>query len=444
MRRLVILALLLGGMQLIRPLGTVGHGSEALLAFGLLILAAYTVGEIATQFGLPKLVGYLLAGMVFGPSVLGVVAETGIARLSEVSRLAVGLIAFLAGAELRWGEMRARGLIILKIMTAELACTFAAVTLLLFSLRGLVPPLAALSAVQALAFSTVFAAVAMVHSPAVTMALLTETRARGPVARTTLGIVLISDIVVVLVFSAALSVARALIPPIATTSALSLAGVIWEIGGGLVIGAVLGGATALYLRFVHRELLLFAIVIAFFGIEFARLLHVEMMLTLLTAGFITQNLWSGGEALRQAMERSAAPVIVVFFALAGATIDVAQVVRLSVFVLPIALVRGGAIWIGASLGTRWARAEPAERRWVWLGLVSQAGVAIALVSILSEAYPERGGELRTFLLSLIAVNEMVGPILFRRGLVASGEASPREPSPRPMAATTGPRGADGS
>jgi hypothetical protein len=103
-------------------------------------------------------------------------------------------------------------------------------------------------------------------------------------------------------------------------------------------------------------------------------------------------------------------------------------------VIPIALVRAGAIWAGMQLGGRWAKAAAPERTYAWMGLISQAGVAIGLATIVAEAYPEQGAVLGTLLLALIAVNETVGPILFRRAIVASGEAVPEAEGGRSPAA----------
>lgn len=427
MRRLLILALLLGGMSLILPLGTTGMGSRTLLTFGFLILAAYTVGEIATSIRLPKIVGYLIAGVLFGPSVLGTVTETGAASLTVVSQLAIALIAFLAGAELQWGEVKERGVLLLKVMTVELLFTFVALTLLLYALHDLIPFLRDQPNVTVLAFALLFAAIAIVHSPAVTMALLTETGARGPVARTTLGVVLLADVAVVLLFSAVLAIARVLAPPGGEGGAVSMGMVVWEITGAILVGALLGLAVAAYLRFVGRELMLFAVLVAFFGLELAQMAHVELLLMLLVAGFVSENLSAHGDALRHAMERSAAPIFVVFFALSGAKIELAAVAPLLPLVLPIALVRAGALWAGTRVGTRWAGATPEEGRYVWMGLVSQAGVAIGLAAIVAEAYGELGASMRALLLGLIAVNETIGPILFRRALDASGEVEAAEP-----------------
>jgi Kef-type K+ transport system membrane component KefB len=422
LRRAIILALMLGGMRLILPLGVQGQGSESLLSFGFLILAAYTVGEIATTVSLPKIVGYLVAGVLFGPHVLGTVSLEGVERLGPVSELAVALIAFLAGAELRWSQIREEGVVLMKIMAADLGASFVALTVLVLAMHELIPPLRGTPLVEVLVIAMVFASVAVVHSPAVTMALLSETGARGPVARTTLGVVLLSDVAVVLLFSGTLVLARSVAPGAETEVEGSLPILLWEIGGALVIGAALGAAVALYLRFVGRELILFAVLVALFGTEVVRAAHVELLLTLLTAGFVAENVSSHAEALRHAMERSAAPIFVVFFAVSGAKIDVVEVAPLLPLVVPIALVRIGAIRTGVRLGTRWAGVVLAEPRHVWKGLVSQAGVAIGLAAILAVAYPERGAYLAGLLLALIAINETIGPILFRRALTDSGEA----------------------
>ena len=435
MRRAVILLVVFGLVELLRPLGSAGYGSQALLTFGFLILAAYTVGEIAKAMRGPAIVGYMVAGIVFGPMVLGAVSEPALARLAPVSSLAVALIAFLAGAELRWEEVRTRGPILAKVMSVELALGLVALFTALFVGRSFVPFLSGLPTAEAVAVALLLASIAIVHSPAVTMALLTETGARGPVARTTLGVVLLADVVVVLLFSGTATLARAAAPT-EVGAVVSVGAVSWEILGALLVGAVLGTAVSAYLRFVAEELLLLAILVAFLGTEVARAAHVEMMLTLLTAGFVAENFSPGrrGEALRRAMERSAAPVFVVFFALAGAEIDLVALGRLLPVVVPLAAVRLMAIWTGTRVGGRWAGMPLTEARYLWMGLVSQSGVAIGLAAAAAEAFPSFGTGLQTLLLALIAVNESVGAVLFRRALVQAGEVLPRTMDRRPAVA----------
>jgi Kef-type K+ transport system membrane component KefB len=437
---MIVLAVLFLCMQLLLPLGSPGHGGYWLLTFGFLVLAAYSAGELAATARLPKIVGYLAAGAFFGPSAFDVVNVEVLERLSPVSSLAIALIAYLAGAELRWGEVRSRAATIAKIVSVELTLTFVAITGLVLLIGSRLPFMRDEAFGASLAFAMIFASITIVHSPAVTMALLSETKAGGPVARTTLGVVLISDVVVVLLFSGVMTLAKVLAPPSGgDTRGITLGQVTWEILGAILVGSILGGAVALYLRWVKRELFLFSVLTAFFGAVIGRMIHVEVMLMLLCAGFVTENLsqFEEGEAIRHAMERAAAPVFVVFFAIAGAQLELRQLFSIAPLVFPIIVVRLLGIWGGTRVGARWAGTGE-EGHSVWLGLVSQAGVAIGLATVVAQAYPVRGAELRNVFLGVMAINQVFGPILFRYALVRSGEVAAAEELEREQA-SRGPR-----
>ncbi len=439
MRRLVVLLILYATMQGAFQLAGVSAGSPTLMLLGFLVLAAYSVGEFLGPIGIPKIVGYLLAGLLFGPPGLGYVSSTALTELAPVGNLAIALIAFLAGAELQLDELRARWSGIARMTLLELLATFLALTATLVLLRGAVPALAQAPLVEAVVFAMLFAAVAVVHSPAATIALLSETRASGPVARYTLGVVLLTDVAVVLLFTAVLAAARALIPPTGGASAPGVGAVAWEIGGALLVGGALGGGVALYLRFIRRELFIFAILFTLLGAELARLAHVETLLTLLVAGFVAENGTGGGRGseFRHAMERAAAPIFVVFFALAGARLDPGAVLPLWPVAVPLVLVRMAAIRWGTRRGGTWAGVPAPVAGRVWMGLVSQAGVAIGLAAVVADVYPTRGAALQTLLLATIAVNQTVGPLLFRLALVRAGELVPPGPSARVSEAPAG-------
>ncbi|MGQ0562538.1 MAG: cation:proton antiporter [Gemmatimonadota bacterium] len=423
MRRALILFLLLAGLQLIRPLGANAPSSEALLAFGFLILAAYTVGEIANGIGLPKLVGYLLAGIIFGPSALHTVSYADILRLSPVNELAVSLIAFMAGAELKWSDVKTYGGTYFKILGCEMGLTFVTLVAAVLAFQSFIPVLVDQTAAMVVIFALLLATVLVAHSPAATLGLLTETRARGPVARTALGVVLLSDVILIVLFALVAAISRSIVPPAGSAHLPSLGAVIWEIAGAFVVGSAIGGGVVIYLRFAQRELLLFGIIVAMLGAEIARLTHVELLLTILVAGFITENFAPGGagEAMRDAVERAAAPVFVVFFALSGASIAVVEVIALIAIVGPLAAIRAFTIWFGTAAGARWAALPPEPRRHVWTGLLAQAGVAIGLASLVATVYPEIGPAIRTMALAVIAINQLIGPAVFRRALQSAGE-----------------------
>ena len=163
----------------------------------------------------------------------------------------------------------------------------------------------------------------------------------------------------------------------------------------------------------------------------------EVLLTLLVAGFVVENgTKEGAVELLHAMERSAAPVFVVFFAVAGAAIIVRDVLLIWPIAVAIVVVRALAIRFGCQLGAKVSPAGPLEGRYVWMGLVAQAGVALGLVTVVSEAYPERGAQMATLFLAVIAINQLVGPVLSRIALAKSGEI---ESAPRVELKTPGVR-----
>jgi hypothetical protein len=236
-------------------------------------------------------------------------------------------------------------------------------------------------------------------------------------------VVLLSEVVVVVLFSLLLGAAQQVLPGVGAPTG-GTAVIIWEIGGSVPVGALLGLAIAGAMRVVRDDRLLFALLAALLGQQVSGLLHTEVLITLLVAGFVSVNLAKDddGPALRHAMERAATPVFVVFFALAGVAIDVPTAVRLAPVVLPLAVIRIAALVLGVRLGARGMGLEPPVRDALWQGLVAQAGVAIGLAALLAEAYPSIGGQMQTMLLAFIAVNGTLGPILFRRALQRAGEA----------------------
>ncbi|MGH7527419.1 MAG: cation:proton antiporter, partial [Gemmatimonadales bacterium] len=419
-RRLVVLALLVGGALLLEPLRAPTEGviaPRSLFLFGILLLTADTFGAVAHEFRVPRLVGYLVAGLALGPSVTGIVPAGVLEDLSMMKRLAVGLIGLLAGAELRMADLRLRHRTILYILLLQTAAVLTALTGTALLLGDWIPFLRGLDPVPLFFVALLFAAVLTVNSPMVTLALLTETEARGPLAKTTLGVVLVADVVVILIFTAAFSLAQASLGGETAGAPEILLRLLAEVLGSILAGAVVGGILTLYLRFVKRELVVFAIVLVFATAAAAQALGFELLLSLLVAGFLVENVAPvRAEPLVDILHQMAVPVFVIFFAMAGAELHVQEFGEVWRLVLVVALVRVAAIFIGSRTGARMAGAEPAVTQYAWTGLVSQAGVALGLATIVADRLPVLGLAMQTLNVGIIAFNESAGPVLFRQGL----------------------------
>jgi Kef-type K+ transport system membrane component KefB len=424
-RRLVVLVLLVGGAVLLEPLRVPTEGviaPRSLFLFGILLLTADTFGAMAHDLGFPRLVGYLVAGLALGPSVLDVVPPGVLQDLSMMKQLAVGVIALLAGAELRIKDLVDRYRTIAWVLALQTAAVLVGLTILILLLRPWVPFLQGLDVLPLLFVAFLFAATLTVNSPMVTLALLTETRADGPLAKTTLGVVLVADVLVILIFTVAFSLAQASLGGATATAPEILLRLLREVVGSILAGALVGGVLTLYLRFVRRELVVFAVVVVFATAAAAQALHFELLLSLLVAGFLVENVapvWA--EPLVEVLHVMAVPVFVIFFAMAGADLRLQTFVALWPIVLTVALVRVGLIYAGSTAGARLGRADPVVTRYAWTGLVSQAGVALGLATIIADRLPRLGLAMQTMIVGIIAFNESVGPVLFRGGLDRAGE-----------------------
>jgi Kef-type K+ transport system membrane component KefB len=424
-RRLLVLALLVGGAVLLEPLRVPTEGviaPRSLFLFGILLLTADTFGALAHDAGFPRLVGYLVAGLALGPSVLDVVPPGVLQDLGMMKQLAVGVIALLAGAELRVRDLVDRYRSILWILALQTSAVLVGLTILVLLLRPWIPFLAGLGPAPLFFVAVLFAATLTVNSPMVTLALLTETRADGPLAKTSLGVVLVADVVVIVIFTVAFSLAQASIGGTTATASEIAIRLLREVVGSLLAGGLVGGVLTLYLRFVRRELVVFAVVLVFATAAAAQALHFELLLSLLVAGFLVENVAPvRAEPLVEVLHVMAVPVFVIFFAMAGADLRLQTFVAYWPMVLAVALVRVGLIYTSSTAGARIGRAEPVVVRYGWTGLVSQAGVALGLATIVADRLPRLGLAMQTLIVGIIAFNESVGPVLFRAGLDRAGE-----------------------
>ena len=424
-RRIIVLALLVGGAVLLEPLRVPTEGviaPRSLFLFGILLLAADTFGALAHDLGFPRLVGYLVSGLALGPSATGIVPPGVLQDLSMMKQLAVGLIALLAGAELRVSDLVMRRRTIAWVLALQTVLVVAVITAVTLLARGWIPFLAQLSGLSLLSVVLLFATILTVNSPMATLALLTETRATGPVAKSTLSIVLVADVVIILLFSVAFSLARQGLGHGGGDGNDALARLLSEVLGSVLAGVIVGAVVTLYLRFVKRELVVFAVVAVFATAAAAQALHFEVLLSLLVAGFLVENVAPvRAEPLVESLHLMAVPVFVIFFAMAGAELRVQEFAALLPIVGLVVVGRGIAIFGAARIGARLAGAEPVVIEQLWTGLVSQAGVALGFAAIIAERLPVVGAGLETLTVGVIAVNQTLGPILFRRGLDRAGE-----------------------
>jgi Kef-type K+ transport system membrane component KefB len=405
----------------VSDVGVAGAGVQStVIALGFLLLGAFVGGKVAVRARLPRITGYLLVGLLVGPHLTGLLTRDMLLGARTVQDLAVALIALTAGGEIRldWVKRQARRLSL--ITGSELVVVALGVQLVVFLARDYFPFMPSDDLVKGAVIAMVFGAIAVANSPTVTIAVIAETASEGPVTRTVLGVTILKDVVVIVLFASALTVARDVLgdgngPPLGWTLAR-------ELGGSILMGLVFGLGIAQFLRHIGRDIPVFVLAVCFAMAEVSSALHLETLLVALTAGFWVENFSSTkGDALIKGIERVSLPVFALFFAAAGAKVDLGALATLWPFALLLSGVRAACVWAGTGLGAKLSNAEPEVRRYAWLGFISQAGVTLALATIVARNFPGWGEEVQALIIAMIALHELIGPIGFQYALKRSGE-----------------------
>src|SRR6266576_1983037 len=373
--------------------------ARATLALGFLLLVAYVGGEIARRVRLPRLTGYLLVGFAVGPAWLGLVQREEVDALRFIEEAAVALIGLAAGSELTLDALRRARVALARLASGAIVFPLIAVSLVVLSVSPWFPLTRHQPLGDALVVALVLGTLAAASSPAVTMAMMSELDAHGPVARALLGITVVKDVAVALLFALVLALGKALTSAGALNVAVAGRAIL-QLLGSAAVGTLLGYALGQYLGLVRRDSAVFLVGTAFVAAEVVRLTHLETLIIALAAGFYLE-----------------------FFALTGAGLRVGVLADLWPWILLLVGLRLVGLRYGLLWAGRHSSVTPVLARHGWLGLISQAGMALGLAQLARRAFPEWGVSLETLIVAMIGVHEVAGPICFRTALVRAGEVT---------------------
>lgn len=438
--QLAALGVVLGlGVVASRAASSVGNEFGVIAGLGFLLILGILLSELLEVTGLPHLTGYLAAGLIAGPYMLHVLDHETVEHLSPVNTLALALIALAGGAELRLSMLREVGRSVAVSLGVHSVVGFVVMTGSFFLLSRYVPFLAGWPSQAVLGVAILWGVLAVSRSPSACLGVLSQTKAAGKLTTYSLASVMASDVVVVVMMAVATLVARPLVEGTGAMQLSQLERLGHELLGSVSIGTTLGLLLGLYLKLVGHSLVLVLLLVGFGVTEFMRYVHIDPLLSLLTAGFVVRNLTNQGERLLHAVERTSGVVFVVFFATAGAHLNLPLLASLWPLALALCVIRA-VVTIGSALGaSRLTKDPPILRRWGWSGLISQAGLTLGLSVMVARTFPAWGAEFQSLVIAAVAINEIVGPVLFKLALDKAGESGQHPVSIPPPAIGVEPR-----
>ena len=424
-RAIVTLALVVSITYAVRtywPSGAETLSPGVTLAGGFLLIAAIQSGHILTRLKLPHMTGFILAGLIFGPEVLGLISQRAVESLSLVKGVSVGFIGLLAGCELNIVRLRPR---LRAVATyTGVAILFAGILLfaLFFVITGLLPMTRDLTALQRMTIALVCANVLCAFSPPVVIGILSEARAKGAMSDLWISIAVVNNLVIVIGFSITDAIVRRVFP--GGQSPAHLRELLLQTFGSFGTGIVVGILLVWYVRMVGARLGLFVFMLLFVVAEAGSAIHLNAMLVGLAAGLFLENVTPvGGASIAAASEPVTLPMYAIFFAVIGAEVHLRAFAAVAPFAIAAASVRAFALIAGTRVAGRTLHADDREVKLVPYGMFPQAGVALALATLVLTSSVPWASVIGTVLLGSIVVKEMIGPVLLRFAVQRSGEAA---------------------
>ncbi len=387
-----------------------------------LFLAFLAKMLVADKLHFPAVTLYVVIGVVFGISILRVYSEETLEILSFISRLGVGLIAFIIGSELNARTLKKLGKSIIAIGVLESTFAFVLVTaavLLFFPGRW--------------EYALILGAVASATAPAATVYVIRQYKAKGPLASTVMGVVGFDDAAALIIFVFASLFAESMLKGQGVHVLELVFRPLFTIAKSLGTGVLTGLLCYLLLRKIRDpDCLLMAVFAAILlQIGLADLLDLSELLTIMSfAIFLTNTNLMLGHRTRVTLEKLSPVLLPLFFILAGARLDVRLITRIGILGLAYTTARMAGKLSGATLGALIGRAPKVVRKYIGFSLFPQVGVAVALALAVQNrfAVPEYGAGGRlladlviNILLFTTLITEVVGPLLTKATLSAAGE-----------------------
>ncbi len=431
MKRLLAVAVVFVTVMWVRRLGVPGvELPTTALALGFTLVVAMVAGELLRRFRLPRLTGYLLFGVLIGPYLGNVISEPMARQLHTVNGIATALIAFIAGLTLNFERLGRRVVGTARMIATTLAVATTGLFALAWTAWRWLPVAPDAEGTAKLAMVALFVVIVVSFSPTMTAAVISETGARGPLTDLVLALVVVADLVALVLFSVEMQFARVALGGATEADVNVIVRLAWEIVGAIAFGSLVGALFALYLRYVAREVTLVLLgVCALLG-QVGATQGFEPLLAAMAAGMVIQNVAvPQGDALKVAIQRGALPVLVVFFVATGASLHLDALTQVGFVAVALMAARVAVIRLGVSAGLRTSGIDRRIGAYLWTGLISQAGITLGLASVLATEFPTWGSRVQTLLVALIALDELVGPLLFRSGLARAGEIDARARRP---------------
>ena len=406
--------------------------ASTLLSLSIALLSGLLLSRLAKKIQLPAVTAYLVAGVLIGPFLLGALGVPGIGISHEqvegfgiIADVALGFIAFSMGNEFRLAQLKEIGRQATVIGIFQAIFTTLIVDVGLIGLHLLMPDKLSLSA------AIVLGAVATATAPAATLMVVRQYKAKGPLTDILLPVVALDDAVGLVVFAVSFGVAKSLSLDVINPLAIVLEPLL-EVVLSLALGLVMGGLFTLCERVFHSRSKRMAVSVTFvlMTVAISSLsftvggIHVAFssLLSCMMLGTVFCNFCDVSEELMDRADRWTAPILILFFVISGAELELSVFNQLAVVLIGMAYIATRSIgkYFGARISAQMTKCNPNIIKYLGITLLPQAGVALGM-AIKATALGADGSIVRNITLFAVLIYEIVGPFLTKIALTKAGD-----------------------
>ncbi len=378
-----------------------------ILSLGIIFILGLIAQKLIQRVKIPIVTGYLLLGILIGPYILNVVSPRILRFSGLFSEIVLGIIAFSIGENFSIANLKTIGRTVFLISVGEVALAFLAVSMVLHFLLK-----------QSIPIALVFGSIAAATAPAATIMVIREYRAKGPFTSTLLGVVAVDDAWGLILFGVFFSIAKSIACKSNVFIPVVILLALLKILGAFILGGLLGWILSYFSKLIKNrdELLIYTLGFILLSVGFSRLLDFSVLLTCLGLGTASINFAQRGRKFFDIVDSVSSPLFLLFFILVGAELELPALARLGWVGAAYLVSRVFGKWIGAYIGAKFTRAPDLIKKYIGLGLVPQAGVALGMALYVKSYFVEAGATILPVIIGCTVIYELVGPLCTKYAL----------------------------
>jgi len=400
-----------------------------IIGFLIVAIAANQIAKVFQKIKFPLITGLIITGIIAGSSVLNFISPVAVKKLNFLNDIALAIIAFSAGSELYLNELRSRIKSIKWMVIGQLVITFVMSATVIFFIADQIPFMANLPATHKFGISILFATIFIARSPSSAIAVINEMRANGPFTKTVMGVTVVKDVLVIILFAISLSIAKALINDEATDFwffIILFFELIASFGIGFLVGKILQlpfltkmdkQLKGISIILIGYSVYLFSDYIRFKAFDvFQHEFILEPLLICIIGSFVLTNYSKHRIEFGKVLQEISPIIYIIFFTLTGASLSMQTLMSVFGIAVGFFFLRLITIFFGGVFGVFAAKDLKKYALIAWMPYLTQAGVALGLATIISNEFPVWGHEFETIVIAIIVINQLVGPPLFKWSL----------------------------